>query len=142
MIFRVFSIVSYSILAVDDESIFCEELKESLEEYRISAVYSPDDALKVLEEPNDIDLILLDVRLPKMKGTDLLKIVKDRYPHISIIIMTGYAGKDVILESMRNKADDFIEKPLKVEDLKKMIQKVLASKRDSGEFKRDMGYVQ
>lgn len=135
------SAVSYSILLVDDDSIFCEELKESLEEYTITSVYNPNDALKVLEQPNDIDLVLLDVRLPKMKGTDLLKIIKDRYPQIFVIIMTGYAGKDVILESMRSKADDFIEKPLNVDTLKKMILNLLASKRSSEEFKRDIDYV-
>ncbi len=132
----------YSILVVDDDSIFCDELEESLEEYTITSVYNPNDALKVLELPNDIDLMLVDVRLPKMKGTDLLKIIKDRYPEIFIIIMTGYAGKDVILESMRGKADDFIEKPLDVDTLKKMIQQLLATKRDAGVFTRDMDYVQ
>jgi two-component system, response regulator YesN len=134
--------VPYSILVVDDDSIFCDELEESLEEYKITSVCEPNNALEILEQPNDIDLMLLDVRLPKMKGTDLLKIIKDRYPGIFIIIMTGYAGKDVILESMRGKADDFIEKPLNVDTLKKMIQQLLASKRNCGVFKRDIDYVQ
>lgn len=131
----------YSILIVDDDRIFCEELSELLDEYRITIAGSPKEALGILESPNSIDLLLLDVRLPGMKGTELLKIVKQRYPEIVVIMMTAYGSKDVIITSMRNDTDDFIEKPIDIQQLKAMIREQLERKQGSKQFDSDMDYI-
>jgi AraC-like DNA-binding protein len=55
--------------------------------------------------------------------------------------MTGYGSKAVILDSMRNKADDFIEKPVNPEEILEVVEKLLQSKRDTKEFSRDIDYV-
>ncbi len=133
--------MSYSILIVDDDVTFCEELSEILSEYRISTAQTPSAALSILEAPNELDLVLLDVRLPKMKGTELLKIIKDRYPEVLVIIMTGYGSKEVVITSMRNQADDFIEKPLEPVEIIGMVQRHLMAKRGAREYSRDIDYI-
>jgi YesN/AraC family two-component response regulator len=133
--------VAYSILIVDDDRIFCEEMNELLCDYRTRVALTPTEALSILDEPNEFDLAFLDVRLPEMKGTELLKIIKSRYPDIFVVIMTGYGSKAVILDSMRNKADDFIEKPVNPEEILEVVEKLLQSKRDTKEFSRDIDYV-
>jgi AraC-like DNA-binding protein len=55
--------------------------------------------------------------------------------------MTGYGSKDVVLESMRNNADEFIEKPIDPEQTLRMIDDLLRAKRDSMEFSRDIDYI-
>jgi YesN/AraC family two-component response regulator len=112
-----------------------------LDEYRITIAGSPKEALDILETPNGIDLMLLDVRLPGMKGTDLLKIVKQRYPEIVVIMMTAYGSKDVIITSMRNDTDDFIEKPVDIKQLKAMIREQLERKQGNKQFDSDMDYI-
>lgn len=133
--------MSYTILIVDDDRIFCEELSETLEEYQTEIATNPQQALALLENPNSVDLVLLDVRLPGMRGTELLKILKERYPEILVIIMTAYASKDVVISSLRNSADNFIEKPLDVGQLQNMIKNLLESKRELKEFARDIDYI-
>lgn len=131
----------YSILIVDDDQVFCDELSEILDEFRTITAFNPKDAIACLEYPNGIDLLLLDVRLPGMKGTELLKVVKERYVDLPVIMMTAYGSKDVIIESMRNNTDDFIEKPIDIVQLKQMINRLLSSKRGLKEFKRDIDYI-
>jgi YesN/AraC family two-component response regulator len=133
--------VAFSILIVDDDPIYCEELAEILGEYRTRIAETPAEALTILDEPNEIDLVMLDVRLPKMRGTDVLKVIKNRHPDTIVIIMTGYGSKDVVLESMRNNADEFIEKPIDPEQTLRMIDDLLRAKRDSMEFSRDIDYI-
>jgi two-component system, response regulator YesN len=133
--------VAYSILIIDDDRIFCEELSETLCDYRTRYTLTPSEALTVLDQPNEIDLVLLDVRLPEMKGTELLKIIKSRYPDLLVIIMTGYGSKEVVLDSMRSKADDFIEKPVDPKELLRIVDERLLTNRDRKEFNRDIDYV-
>jgi YesN/AraC family two-component response regulator len=133
--------MSFSILIIDDDIVFCEELRETLQDYQTQLALDPQKALRILEAPNSVDLILLDVRLPGMKGTDLLKVLKERYPEIPVIIMTGFGSKDVILSALRNRSDEFIEKPIKVKELMTMIRRLLESKPQRKEFSRDIEYV-
>lgn len=133
--------MAYSLLIIDDDRIFCEELSEILSDYTSRFVLSPSEALEYLKRPNDIDLILLDIRLPEMKGTEFLKILKARYPDILIIIMTSYFSKESLITALRNRADDFIEKPFDIEELKRMIDRLLKGKRDSSNFSDNMEYI-
>lgn len=131
----------YSILIVDDDRVFCEELGEILEDYEVKTALDPKDAMTILNQPNGIDLVLLDVRLPGMKGTQLLKIIKERYPDLPVIMMTAYGSKDVVITSMRNKTDDFIEKPIDIGQLNDMIDRLLITKRGLQSFSKDIDYI-
>jgi YesN/AraC family two-component response regulator len=77
-----------------------------------------------------------------MKGTDLLKIIKERYPSIPVIIMTGFGSKDVILSALRNKTDEFIEKPIDIVELHSMIGRLLKAESQRKEYSRDIDYIQ
>ncbi|MFW6274609.1 MAG: helix-turn-helix domain-containing protein [Spirochaetota bacterium] len=134
--------MSYSVLIIDDDRIFCDELRDILDEYHTRVALSPQQALDILSVPNDIDLVLLDVRLPGMWGTELLKILKNRYPKVVILMMTAYASKDVIVGALRNHADDFIEKPIDVELLKSRIRELLQTKSCLPEASSDIEYLE
>ena len=123
----------FSVLIVDDDRVFCEELSEALDAFRVVAAHSGREALEILEQPNDIDLVLLDVRLPRTRGTDLLRVLKERYPDVSVVMLTAFGSKDVVLSALRNHADDFLEKPVDVERLVGTIHTLLESKHAGGE---------
>ena len=91
------------ILVVDDEIRMCESVRILLGErnYRIETCPSARDAVAWLEN-NRCDLMLLDLMMPEMDGFDLLDFVKDRYPDVTVIMMTGHASIESAVEALRD----------------------------------------
>jgi YesN/AraC family two-component response regulator len=122
----------YNILLVDDDSCFREEINQAFDEYHIIEASNGNEAIKLISEPNEIDLVMLDVRLPNERGTDLLKRIKTLNPDIGIIMITGYGSKEVVVEALRGDADEYLEKPLDIKQAKEVIAKVLKAKGVQG----------
>lgn len=91
----------HTVLCVDDEPNILHSLKRLLrkEDYRLLTASSGTDALELLEH-NEVNLVVSDQRMPDMSGTEFLSRVKDAYPHIMRIILTGYTEVDSITESI------------------------------------------
>jgi two-component system response regulator YesN len=117
------------ILIVDDDSVFRSEFKEYYEEYGIVEAANGEQALSILKKPNEIDLVILDVRMSGLNGIETLARIRKQNPDIRVVILTSYGSKDVAVEALRGQADDFIEKPLDVDLTKKIIEKFLGTKR-------------
>jgi len=117
-----------SILIVDDEAIIRDLCSKALKGYRILQAGDGDEALSLFEQ-GGVDVILTDVMMPRMNGIDLLKRVKEIDPTSVVIIMTGFAEKEVILNALKADADDFIPKPLNLLQLKTAVDKALVKKQ-------------
>lgn len=113
-----------TILVVDDEEVIRDLCVKALNDYRVVEVENGQAALAFLDRQR-VDLLLVDVMMPVMNGLDLLMQVKERDPDQLVIIMTGYADKEVILRALKADADDFIQKPLNLLQLKSTIDKAL-----------------
>jgi len=117
----------HTILCVDDEINIINSIKRLLrkENYQILTASSGAEALKVLEQ-NQVHLIISDQRMPEMSGTELLGIVKERYPEAIRTILSGFIDVDAIAESV-NKGHiyKFFLKPWEDQTLKLEIQKAL-----------------
>ncbi|MBI2091585.1 MAG: response regulator [Deltaproteobacteria bacterium] len=119
----------YAILLVDDDNIFRGELKAALsDEYNVFEAANGHEALDMLKKPNEIDLVILDVMMPGLKGTEVLKEMKRVSPELGIIILTGFSTKDVAIDALKGRADDYIEKPFKLEKLNSVMENLLKSK--------------
>jgi len=118
----------YNILLVDDDKEFRSEFKDCFEDYHIIEVSSGQEALQMLKKANEIDLVILDVMMPGLRGTEVLKAIKRIDPDLGIIILTGHGSKDVIVEALRGHADEYIEKPFHINKTKEIIEKVLELK--------------
>ena len=116
-----------SILVVDDESVIRDLCAKILKGYRILQAENGAEALRLLERET-VDVILTDVMMPIMNGLDLLRQIKERRPDQLVVVMTGYADKEVILRALKADADDFINKPINLLQLKTTIDKVLEKK--------------
>jgi two-component system response regulator YesN len=126
--------MSYTILLVDDDREFTEEFKESFDDYDVMTAPNGDEAIGILKNPNSIDLVFLDVMMPGLRGTEVLKKVKQLEPAMPIIIITGYSSKDVAVEALRAHADDYVEKPLNLDRTRMLIKRYLESRyHDNGE---------
>jgi len=123
----------YTILIVDDDKEFRAEFREILEEeYEVLEAASGEEAVRIIKKPHMIDLTILDVKMPGMQGTEVLMQLKQLEPGLIIVIYTGYASRDIIVESLRKHADDFLEKPIKIEITLKRIKELLERKQNAG----------
>lgn len=117
----------HTVLCVDDEVNILHSIKRLLrkEGYRLLTASSGVEALKILEE-NNVHLVLSDQRMPQMSGTEFLAEVKEKYPDVIRIILTGYTEVDSITESI-NKGNiyKFFLKPWNDQNLKLEIGKAL-----------------
>jgi response regulator RpfG family c-di-GMP phosphodiesterase len=91
----------HTILCVDDEKSILAALQRLLrkEKYRILTASSGEEGLNILKE-NNISLVITDQRMPQMSGTEFLARVKEKYPEVIRIILTGYTDVDSITESI------------------------------------------
>ncbi|QWV95603.1 response regulator [Geomonas oryzisoli] len=116
-----------TILIVDDEGVIRDLCRRVLNDYHIVEAEDGQEAYEIFLR-GGIDVILTDVMMPRMDGIELLKKLKEREPTMVVIIMTGFADKDLILKALKADADDFITKPLNLLQLKSAISKALVKK--------------
>ena len=102
-----------SVLIVDDEKLLVRTLSTALKEvgYRISTAGSAEQAEKHLAQEASFDLILVDNRLPKASGLELIHRLRDRAIRSRVILMTAYETPEVKAEAKRLKVDRYLKKP-------------------------------
>ncbi|WP_022852406.1 sigma-54-dependent transcriptional regulator [Thermodesulfatator atlanticus] len=115
------------ILIVDDEEAQCQLLQGFLEKQGYEAIYAtnPKDALEIFKK-EPVWLVLLDQRMPEMTGDELLVQMKKINPKARAIMITAYGAIDTAVKVMKLGADDFLEKPLNLEDLLSRIRRLEA----------------
>lgn len=116
-----------TVLVVDDEQVIRDLCGHALKEYRVLQAGSLREALD-LYQTERIDLVLTDVMMPGGSGIELLKQIKQLDPGALVVVMTGFGDKEVILSALKEDADDFINKPLQILQLRTAVQKVLGKK--------------
>jgi DNA-binding NtrC family response regulator len=115
---------SLSILILDDEKVFRDEISEFLENesFTVNAADRPSEAFKILEKLH-VDVLILDLRLPEMDGFAVLEKVKQLYPDIEVIMITGHGDMDAVIQAMRMGAVEFFPKPFRLLDMKAAIRR-------------------
>jgi len=118
------------ILVVDNEKSMRDLLAIALrkEGYVIETADDGDTALKILLQEN-FDLILTDVRMPRMNGVTLLHEAMAVSPETVVIMMTAYASTETAVEAMQEGAYDYLIKPFQLEEVKLIVQKALERKK-------------
>jgi len=113
-----------TILIVDDEKNYLVILEALLapEGYEVITEHNPINALRLIKE-TDFDLVITDMKMPKMDGIELLDEVKKIDPEVPVIIMTAYGTIEMAVEAMKKRAYDYITKPFRNEELKQTVSK-------------------
>ncbi len=121
--------MKFRILVVDDEKNIREGLAKSLELDGYEAILASDglEAIAIMEE-DEIDLVISDLKMPKMNGEELLRRIVSDWPSISVIILTGHGTIETAVQSMRNGAFDFMTKPINLDRLSMLVKRALASR--------------
>ncbi len=107
-----------SILVVDDEKRVIDEINEFLEglKYRVFTASEPEEALTILKNKN-IDIVILDIKLPGMSGLQVLKKIKYIKPSTEVIMISGHGDMATVIEAMRLGATDYFQKPFRLVDI-------------------------
>ena len=111
--------LKFSVLAVDDEIDFLETIVSRLKKRNLDAVgaTSGDGALYLMEGKS-FDVVLLDIKMPGvMDGIETLRAIKQNYPSVEVILLTGHASVETSIEVMKLGAFDYLLKPIKFEEL-------------------------
>lgn len=116
-----------TVLIVDDEKIIRELCAHSLKGYRVLQAGTCEEAVRLYEREH-VDLVLSDILMPGSSGIDLLRQIKALDPNATVIMMTGFADRETLLKALKEDADDFINKPLNLLQLKTSIEKALGRK--------------
>jgi DNA-binding NtrC family response regulator len=111
------------VLLVDDEAEFLETLIKRIKKRNvdITGANSGEEALKALAR-EQVDVVVLDVRMPGMDGIETLKALKKAYPLTEVIMLTGHASVEAAVKGMELGAFDYLMKPMQIDDLLYKIQ--------------------
>jgi len=106
------------VLVVDDEKDFVKMISLRLNELgeKVTPSYSGKESLETLEK-NDIDVVILDIKMPGMDGISTLREIKKRFPLIEVIMLTGHGSIGSAVEGMKLGAFDYLLKPADFDDL-------------------------
>jgi two-component system response regulator PilR (NtrC family) len=109
---------------VDDEAMMRNLLERILSRdgYRVVTAEDGEDALRVLEKET-VDIIISDMKMPRMNGFDLLKVVKEKFSRVAMIMMTAYGDTYTVKDALLLGADEYITKPFKSFEISLVVEK-------------------
>jgi len=107
-----------NILVVDDEEQFLESMKKRLtvRDFNVITVNRGEKAVAAAKE-NQVDIVLLDLKMPGMNGEETLEALKKDHPFLEVVILTGHGSIDSAVECARSGAYSYLQKPCELEYL-------------------------
>ncbi|QGQ98304.1 response regulator [Paenibacillus psychroresistens] len=118
-----------NLMIVDDEETTRSSLEELVpwSEWGIDNVRSAENGLAALKlaEHYSPSILLTDIRMPKMNGIELSKKIRELFPDCMIIFLSGFSDKDYLKSAIQLSAVDYLEKPIDLEELKALFQKIV-----------------
>jgi DNA-binding NtrC family response regulator len=121
--------MQFNLIVADDEKNIREGLVEalSLDGYKAVGAEDGEKAMKLIDT-GDIDLVITDLRMPKLGGKELLQSVASRYPGLPVIVLTGHGTIEDAVAAMRAGAFDFLTKPVNLDHLSILVKRALESR--------------
>jgi DNA-binding NtrC family response regulator len=115
---KMVTMIKMRLMLVDDEERFLQTTGKMIRKkgYDVITAASGEECLEKLEKEL-VHVVILDVKMPGMDGVETLKRIKQRYPRIEVIMLTGHATADSAVEGLKSGATDYLQKPTGVEDL-------------------------
>jgi len=123
------------VLIVDDEIGFVETMAKRLEkrDMKVYQAYDGDAAMTQLAAHQDIQVVILDMKMPGKDGIQVLQEIKEAYPLVEVIMLTGHATVASAVDGMQHGAYDYLMKPCSFEDLNQKISEAVTLKEEHEE---------
>ena len=122
--------VTEKILVVDDEESICKSVRKILSRkgYNVDDALSVADAVRKMQD-TPFDLVITDLMMPKTSGMELLQIVRDHYPELDVIMITGYASIESAVKAVKLGAAGYLPKPFTPDELMTVTEKALQDRK-------------
>ena len=119
------------LMLVDDETAFVETMTKRLVKRNMETItaFSGEECLEKLKTHQNLDVIILDVKMPGMDGIEVLKQIKAVSPLVEVIMLTGHATVEMGIQGMKLGAYDFLMKPCEIEELVAKVEEATKNKR-------------
>jgi DNA-binding NtrC family response regulator len=119
------------LLLIDDEEAFVKALGKrlSIRDVAVVSAYSGEEGLAQLNQDPEIDVVLLDVKMPGMDGIETLREIKRSHPIVEVIMLTGHATVESAIEGMKLGAFDYLMKPCDLEELVVKVEDARSKRR-------------
>ena len=119
-----------TVLAIDDEQNIRRLIRNefTLEGYNVTTARSGEEGLSLIQQSH-FDVILLDIKLPKLNGIEVLRKIKEMSADIEVIMITGYGDIQSAVDSLKLGARDYVTKPFKLDDLLTIVQKAVTDSK-------------
>lgn len=123
---------SMKILVIDDEPVVCRSCERFLrkEGYDTKTVLRGHDGIDLLEK-DEYDVVIVDLKMPEMSGMEVLEYVKNNYPDIQVIMITGYSTIANAIESIKKGAFDYLPKPFSPQELLSVVREASIKRMQS-----------
>ena len=109
---------TFNVLLVDDETDFRQTLAKRLARRQLQVATAADGASALAHIAQaEVDVVLLDVKMPGMDGIQVLREIKQRRPLVEVIMLTGHASVEVAIEGMGMGAFDYLMKPMDIDEI-------------------------
>jgi DNA-binding NtrC family response regulator len=123
------------VLLVDDEKPFVETMTKRLTKRNLKVITacSGQEALEKLSKNRNLDVVILDVKMPGMDGIETLGEIKKSFPLMEVVMLTGHATVESAIEGMKSGAYDYLMKPCDLEQLMIKVDQAAQKKREHEE---------
>lgn len=116
--------VAKSLLIVDDDPVIRDIIKSALEtDYCVLEADCYEEAVRLAEQP--MDFAIIDYILPDRDGFEVLRALRERYPALPAVIMTGHSDENIVIKAIRSTVADYIKKPLNLAYLRLRVSQIL-----------------
>nr|MBN2276825.1 response regulator [candidate division Zixibacteria bacterium] len=113
-----------SILVVDDEQVMREFLSDVLEDFRVDKAADGDEAINKLKKVK-YDLIITDMKMPRVSGEEVVRFAKEIYPDAKIIVISGYSSLSSVSSTLGYGVCAFLSKPFTIKQIRTEVEKSL-----------------
>ncbi len=116
-----------TMLVVDDERLIVELLGEFFTKlnYNVHKAFSAEEALEILQNGTNFNLVLTDINLPGKSGLALLKIIRETRGNLPVVILTGMKTLDNAISAVKSGADDYITKPFELNVVQRVVERII-----------------
>jgi DNA-binding NtrC family response regulator len=131
--------ITPQVMLVDDETPFVETMRKRLEkrDLDVKTAFSGQEALDILRQKDNIDVVILDVKMPGMDGLETLQKIKVGFPLTEVIMLTAHATVESAIDGMKLGAFDYLMKPCDMDRLMELVKEATRKKRNHEDKIRD-----
>lgn len=134
--------MSYKLIIVDDEQTFCRGLEKYIRKFflelSVEAIFNKGEDATEYISSNHVDIVLSDIKMLGMSGIEMAKWIHEEYPHIQVILISGYSDFNYAKEAIKYNVADYLTKPINFQELKMRLNETVKKLKNMENSKKEL----